>query len=339
VQAPLLNRIVQRAVLNVLQDEASLPNLQRYFRTPTSFGGVLKRGLSDALAAAHAAIKDGQRYFIRSDIRGFFTKIPKPLVLETIFAEVPDPLLRDLIRRSVEVELENMEALGEDRQLFPLEDQGVPQGCCLSPLLGNIFLRDFDAQMNGRGIVCLRYIDDFLIVGPTAAKTRAAFENARGWLSEYQMDAYDPECNADKAESGRGEDGLTFLGCDVRIDKVSPGRQARKRLLERTQKLLTSSTTELGDPAALKRKHRDLAATLADLNHILTAWGNQYAHCNDWNALAQLDRAVDVQLRTYLGRTRGALERALRSTDQLSYRRVLGVQPLRDSKSKPIICD
>ena len=49
--------------------------------------------------------------------------------------------------------------------LFPNETIGVAQGSALSALAGNIALREFDAEMNSRGLVCVRYIDDFMLLG------------------------------------------------------------------------------------------------------------------------------------------------------------------------------
>ena len=50
---------------------------------------------------------------------------------------------------------------------FQSGDIGVAQGNSLSPLLGNLLLKDFDSAMNSLpNIRCIRFIDDFIILGP-----------------------------------------------------------------------------------------------------------------------------------------------------------------------------
>ena len=70
---------------------------------------------------------------------------------------------------------------------FPIYEVGVAQGNSLSPLLGNILLKDFDRRMNEGDCTCLRYIDDFLILAPNAKAARSRFRLAKRLLSELDM--------------------------------------------------------------------------------------------------------------------------------------------------------
>ena len=78
-----------------------------------------------------------------------------------------------LFRQAIHVELSNLAALREHADRFPTEDIGVAQGSALSPLLGNIILADFDQRMNDGECRCLRYIDDFIVLGPSSAAVMA----------------------------------------------------------------------------------------------------------------------------------------------------------------------
>lgn len=108
----------------------------------------------------------------------------------------------NLFERATETSLVNLTRLGDDTALFPLGAEGVAQGSPLSPLIGNILLRKFDAKMNGRGIVCVRYIDDFVLLGPNPSALNKAFANAQAELSRFGMTAYDPATNTEKASLG-----------------------------------------------------------------------------------------------------------------------------------------
>ena len=172
------------------------------YKVSTCFGGIKSRGVRDALDAAYQEVMSGATHYIRSDIQEFFTKIPRGVVISKIEDVVDDKKFIDLLTQATTTELENLATLGEDADRFPIYDIGVAQGCCLSPLLGNILLSDFDAQMNGRGILCLRYIDDFIIFGKSPSAVAKAFKSAQHLLGQYRLTAYDPAGASDKAKMG-----------------------------------------------------------------------------------------------------------------------------------------
>jgi hypothetical protein len=103
---------------------------------------------------------------------------------------VSDQQFADLFESALATTLMNRLEL-EERQhflLFPDSETGVAQGSALSALAGNIALRHFDQQMNGREIVCVRYIDDFILLGKSQVKVRAAFASAQKLLARMEMD-------------------------------------------------------------------------------------------------------------------------------------------------------
>src|SRR5262249_29019461 len=152
---------------------------------------------------------------VRSDIAEFFRAIPRARAIAEIGRVLPDDRILRLLDRATHTELENLEALGDSAALFPCEETGVAQGGTLSTLLGNALLRGFDEAMNGRGIVCLRYVDDLLILGPRAAHVKKAFQSASRMLSELELHAYDPELEPGKAAQGHAAGGVEWLGCEI----------------------------------------------------------------------------------------------------------------------------
>jgi hypothetical protein len=228
VKSPIPNRIVQRSILDVLQEESAI---HQYVFVPTSFGSIETRGVTSAVTASYDAMQNGAAWYIRSDIEGFFRQIPREKVLQIISDKLPDPIFNKLLAAAVTTELENLDELGKNAELFPLYDIGVAQGCCLSPLIGNILLHDFDVRMNEGGISCLRYIDDFLILGSSERAVMHAFKKAIRLLGEHKLRAYNPLVNRHKAEVGKTEKGFEFLGCDIHPGLIRPAKKSRKRLL------------------------------------------------------------------------------------------------------------
>ncbi len=207
VIAPVENRIVQRAILEVLQNK--VPAVADILKIPTSVGGI--KGVEDAINQVTEAIRNGAKWYIRSDIHDFFANIPKPLVINFLKSEIRDTEFLNLFEQAVETVLENASSLGDELEHFPIEDTGVAQGSALSPLIGNILLKNFDIQMNGRGITCIRYIDDFVILAPNQKKALSAFKAAKKLLADLGLLAYDPSENPEKAKTGLTDNGFVFF--------------------------------------------------------------------------------------------------------------------------------
>ncbi|MBO6602398.1 MAG: hypothetical protein JJ938_02985 [Roseicyclus sp.] len=113
----------------------------------------------------------------------FFDGVPRDQVLATLSKDVPDQEFLNLLDKATTVSLGNADRLGEDRKVFPTNYEGVAQGSPLSPLFGNILLFDFDRQLNGRGVICIRFVDDFVIMSSSQAKCNAAFKSAKKILN------------------------------------------------------------------------------------------------------------------------------------------------------------
>jgi hypothetical protein len=254
-----------------------------------------------------------------------------------ISKEIVDPLFNDLLLKATEVELSNLGELGDYKKLFPLHEVGVAQGCCLSPLIGNILLNEFDKEMNGRNVTCLRYIDDFLILGSSRASVFSAFSSAQRILSEYRLTAYDPLVETGKAEHGYTKRGFAFLGCQIVNGLVRPDHNTCTRLLEKVKGEINESIKSMKNPKKCKLDDKkSFVDTLGNINNILKGWGNQYSFCNDHQVLDNMDKAIDVLLERYIQRY-NTLTKIRYKTDPMNRRRLLGVHLVRDSKPNPVL--
>lgn len=334
VLSPIENRIVQRSILDVLQSHEPL---EPYFNVPTSFGGLKNKGVSNALKAVYVAIESGANFFLRSDIEAFFTNIPKPTVTSIIKAGISDNDFVQLFEAAITTELSNLDDLGKEKNKFPIYDIGVAQGSCLSPLLGNILLNEFDVEMNKGDITCIRYIDDFIILAPTLKALNAAYKKANRLLFQHGLTSYDPAKDSDKAEKGKTTDMFSFLGCDIKPGLIRPGRKSQKRLLDNIDVLFSKSSALMLDTEALVNQHRTLTETMNDVSNIMRGWGNQYSFCNDINLMKRIDGRVDEKIAHYLNDYGEAKEHFDMLGEQIQRRRLLGVHLLTDSKYTPIV--
>lgn len=302
VVAPLDDRIVQRAILNVLQDATDMPGIQRVLSTPTSIGGIRGRGVDDAIALFDKCCVDGAKSVAGSDISGFFTKIPRQMVLDYVRLDTAEKPFIDLLDRALTVELSNAALLSdEDRKLFPTGADGVAQGCPLSALAGNIVLEAFDKQMNNpaRGITCIRYIDDFLLIGRSTAHVSKAMASARTHLAALGMDIYDPVTDPKKAFIGNIGEPHVFLGYEIVPGQYRPSQSARDALIGRIEALLRDGRKSIG--RALNGKHlthqdRCYAQTIVAVDNTVRGWRGSYGAAVCSKTFERLDREIERRL-------------------------------------------
>jgi retron-type reverse transcriptase len=319
------NRVVQRALLDILQ---SLPPVQEILSIKTSLGGIAGRGREHAMALVTQAIKDGARYFIRSDIEAFFTHIPRNRVISFISRLVNDDDFCKILTNATDTNLSNLEQLGDDALLFPLWEMGVAQGSPLSPLIGNVLLRGFDRELNNRGIICIRYIDDFLILGTNERAVHKAFYNAQKLLNEFDLRAYEP-LRSSKAESGEVRNGFDFLGCHVSPGLIQPSRFARMRIATAIEEILSRGRRDVlaRGSSAKSQRGQTYGQTLVRLDRLLKGWGHAYAFCNGRQSFASIDEFVDRQVIEF----RRCMEHRLVKLPARNARRLLGIQSLVDT--------
>jgi RNA-directed DNA polymerase len=329
VVAPIASRVVQRAIHDVLLE---VPSIRQFTENPFSFGGVRrKQGRLGAVPAAIQAvlevIRSGSTYVVRSDISAFFTKIPKPAVTAIVANTTQDAEFVELFRKAIAVELENLASLRERVSDFPIHEIGVAQGNSLSPLLGNLFLCDFDQQMNAGAERCLRYIDDFLILAPTRALADEAFSRAVGLLSKLGLEVNE------KTLPGDSNRGFTFLGIDLENGAIRPSKDAKRRLLDNVSEILEDSEHAIRAyrKGLTINPQRCLIRTLAEVRGVVQGWGSHYSFCNEKNIFGQLDSAIDDMLRTYLG----SYAEQIRRSDPRGRRHLLGVPLLNELASRP----
>ncbi len=332
VIAPIESRIVQRAIHDVL---LQVPLIRRYSDNPFSFGGVKKRGdgilaaVPGAISVVVDAIDKGAAYVIRSDISAFFTRIPKSTVTAIVRDATNEPEFVELFSHAIAVELENLAALRDRVSEFPIHEIGVAQGNSLSPLLGNLLLYEFDREMNSGVCRCIRYIDDFIILGPDRKTTEQQFACGVKLLATHGLDV-----SADKTFKGDVKRGFGFLGIELVNGAIRPSRESRQRWLTNVRNVLDESMQVFRSHKKSGTIHRSfsLLRTLSEVSGMTSAWGAHYSFCNEKNVFNQLDGELDSLLRRYLG----CYSATIRGAASKDRRHLLGVPLLEELASRPL---
>lgn len=298
VLAPIPNRVVQRALLDVLQTRVKF--VKQVLAIPTSYGGIPSKRVAMAVDDAKTAIRNGARFHIRSDIPGFFTKIDKQRILGLLGQHIPCKDTINLFEAAISTDLANIDDLRRQglQQIFPIGIEGVAQGSPLSPLLANIYLHDFDKTMNSGEVICLRYIDDFLILGKDSSAVDRAFNRSLQELKKLSLEAYDPCQNTAKASRGAVAKGFDFLGCRISPGLVQPSESSRTRFKQKLAAEFETVTRVLrfnAEAADIDGRY-SYASALYRIDKIILGWGKAFAFCNGSQCLSSLDGFISKKL-------------------------------------------
>jgi RNA-directed DNA polymerase len=332
VVAKVESRIVQRAVHDIL---ITVPAIKKFVKTPHSFGGIQKdkdEELSAVPAAVRevlAAIGNGGKFIVRSDISKFFTRISKPTVIGIVEAAIDEDEFIELFKRAIAVELENMAQLAGAAASFPIHDIGVAQGNSLSHLLGNLILYEFDAELNkNHDVRCIRYIDDFIIIAPSREVAENTFSTAKSVLKTHGM-----EVSQSKTQIASVTDTFEFLGIEFSNGLLRPGKKARQRMVDSINMAFAESIKAFKERSKsnIMDANLSLIETLSRVSGIMRGWGKHYYFCNDGQCLRNLDSIIDDSLRKYLGVYRDERGKA----DDAGRWALLGIEALSQIERQP----
>ncbi|OCP01814.1 MULTISPECIES: reverse transcriptase domain-containing protein [unclassified Ensifer] len=341
--ATLKNRIVQRAILQVLQPreirdarnsdpkyaakvDARLGRINEVNRSQFGVGGLIYPygGVRPAIQRIMQAMNDGAKYFYQSDIEAFFTKIPTVDVVNFIRNETGDEDLTDLFSEALKVHLANADELEGYAQLFPNGGIGVAQGSSLSAFAGNVLLFAMDHELNTGPVTAVRYIDDILIVADQEVHLEQAVETAKARLSAFKFGLYSPSDSNGKAAKGECRNSINFLGCSLQPKRCVPNAESIKKLHQAVSQTLASSRKEVH--IAMKKGGRigpkvTYSATLETVGKKVFGWQKSFDFCSEEQPFKSIDKFVYDEIENY-GRY---IARMLRKADQETKMMVLGV--------------
>ncbi len=328
VIAPIQNRIVQRAILDVLQD--NVVYVQEVLNIETSFGGIKGKNVAQAIGAINKSFSSGMTHYIRSDIPNFFTKVQRTKVVDVLAKNIDDVDMIKLFAAAIETTLGNLTDLQRRglESIFPLSHDGVAQGSPLSPLIANIYLAELDREMNANGWACIRYIDDFVIMATSEKQVMRGFRTAKAILRRQGLEVYSPDDDPLKASKGEVRDGFDFLGCYVKPGLVQPSKAARSRLLEKVDSEIKLAC----NLAAMACKGGSMGAgcyaqAIININNIVWGWGKAFRFCTGLQVIKELDARISKKMNDF----DFAISNRLKHADIAVRRKVYGVRMLVDA--------
>ena len=167
----VIDRTIQQAMAQQI-----MPIYEPLF-SDGSFGYRLGRSAKDAIRKIKEYVEQGYTRAVVLDLSNYFDTIGHVKLLNLLRQNVKDERVIQLIKRYLK------SGVMENGVVTPTEE-GSPQGGSLSPLLANIYLNEFDQEFSKRGVPCIRYADDIVLLGKSERASLRLLESSVKYLEE-----------------------------------------------------------------------------------------------------------------------------------------------------------
>lgn len=192
---PLEDRMLQRAMAKFLSATFETHWIKR------SYGYRAGHSRFNAKDEINRLIQQGYTWIVEADIEKFFDNICWDNLYQRLQLLFPHDPIIDMIMQWVTAPIQQPDGTQTAR------NKGLPQGAPLSPLLANLILDDFDADMINEGYELVRYADDFVLLFKHKADAEKALEKVHTSLNEHQL-----QLNPQKTCIVSKSQGFKFLG-------------------------------------------------------------------------------------------------------------------------------
>ena len=167
----VIDRIIQQAMLQQL-----MPIYEPLF-SDDSFGYRPGRGSKDAIYRIKEYIEQGYIRAVVLDLSRYFDTLNHTILLNLLRKQVKDERVIQMVKRYLKGGvMEN----GVETET----EEGSPQGGNLSPLLANVYLNEFDWEFHRRGVPCIRYADDIVLLAKSERAAERLLESSTKYLEE-----------------------------------------------------------------------------------------------------------------------------------------------------------
>jgi len=192
----LRDRVAQRVVHDYL-----VPIVESRF-LDCSYGFRPGRSVADAVQAVIEARDAGRRWVVDADIEDCFGSMERRRLMKRVSDWVAEPVVVALIEKWLRARIYNP-ARGQPATA------AASQGGVITPLLANLYLHPFDAQIT-RAVswgTLVRFADDFVILCRRRREAEAALVAARQALGRLRL-----RLNPYKTQLVHFDQGFKFLG-------------------------------------------------------------------------------------------------------------------------------
>ena len=165
----VIDRIIQQAMAQQL-----MPIFEPLF-AEDSFGYRPGRSAKDAILRIKEYAEQGYTRAVVLDLSKYFDTLNHTLLLNLLRQQVKDERVIQMVKRYLKSGVMENGVVTET-------EEGSPQGGNLSPLLANIYLNEFDWEFKKRGVPCIRYADDIVLLAKSERAAERLLETSTKYL-------------------------------------------------------------------------------------------------------------------------------------------------------------
>ena len=167
----VVDRIIQQAIAQKL-----IPIYEPKF-SEGSYGYRPGRSAKDAVQKIKEYAKQGYTRAVVLDLSKYFDTLNHVILLNILRRDVKDERVIQMIKRYLKSGV-------MENGVVVRTEEGSPQGGNLSPLLANIYLNEFDQEFQRRGVPCIRYADDIVLLAKSERASERLLETSTKYLEE-----------------------------------------------------------------------------------------------------------------------------------------------------------
>ena len=167
----VVDRIIQQAITQQL-----MPIFEPLF-SDGSYGYRPGRSAKDAIQKIKEYAEDGYIRAVVLDLSKYFDTLNHELLINILRRNVKDERVIQMIKRYLK------SGVMENGVVMETEE-GSPQGGNISPLLANIYLNEFDQEFSKRGVPCIRYADDIVLLAKSERASERLLESSTKYLEK-----------------------------------------------------------------------------------------------------------------------------------------------------------
>lgn len=272
----VVDRVIQQAIAQQLQ-----PVYEPLF-SDGSYGYRPGRSAQQAMTKAMEYAKEGYVYVVQVDLSKYFDTLNHDYLLNLLRKEVKDKRVIDLIKKYLKSGV-------MENGIVCRTEEGSPQGGPLSPLLANVYLNEFDHEMEGRGVKLLRYADDIVVF----AKSRRAAERLLGSCQKYLEDKLKLKMNMDKSTATSVfSTRFKFLGFTLGKNGQGIHIRAHKKSLKKAKEKLKEKTK--------RSQPKPVRAVMQDIKIYIRGWIGYYYIASMRNILKSWNEWLRRRIRMYI---------------------------------------
>ena len=167
----VMDRTIQQAMTQQLT-----PIYELLF-SDNSFGYRPGRGAKDAIERIKEYAEQGYTQAVVLDLSKYFDTLNHTILLNLLRKEIKDERVIQMVKRYLKSGVMENGVVTET-------GEGSPQGGNISPLLANVYLNEFDWEFQRRGVPCIRYADDIVLLAKSGRAAKRLLESSTKYLEE-----------------------------------------------------------------------------------------------------------------------------------------------------------